>query len=948
MAKKGERVGTMGDSVYYRTPDGQIIDDNGNVIKGPMAKMMADEYESKQQEKAKAQAEAKAAAEEEKRRKAAEKSAEIARKAAERQQAADAKRQQAQQERDAANAQREAEKQAAAQAREQTAAAKQSAKPPQKTPQPKSQQPRQQAPKEEKAPPAAKEKSFYDLAMNVGQKAFQMSFPTLSRAINTPSATNNKSDEAGFEGGVRQAVNTVADQIGVTNQILLTSVARQEMTNILLHEVIKSSQQMVKEIQKIENKMSGGGILDSILPDAPGAAKNKPGGKVTPKQSMLGRATGFARGLGGAVTGGLLGGGLEAYDEYGESGNLGKAASAGVGGAVGGGLGAWGGASTGAALGAFGGPVGMAIGGLLGAGLGAWGGSWLGGKAGKGAYDYMNTPADAKKVTGASQDVKQAQAFKMDNEVSASLDNVVNLKTLTFNTENLIFNVKNPQPAAEEAKKEETKANESKPNETVAPVIDQKTGAVVKPSTNVVKTSASALPGLRPIQAAVVTGPAKSADIREAISTGQSVATQREPISTGVNLASQQTTLAGSGMAAVQAARAQAGGVPMASGAQSASLGGSNGPGVSDASAVKLAETMVGKNRSQSLDFLRAGGYNNQGEAWCAQFVNSTLKQTGGQGSGSAVANSFQNWGTGVDPSKVQAGDVVLQTRGKGPGQTGGHVGIATGVYQNGQIEMIAGNSSGAVRKYMVPANSSLMVRRGAGGDKQMAAADPSKTDQTVGGTPGAIKPSTGATQANLTPKETSALGAAASATKVSDPTSRKFDAEGKKIEPSTGGMKRMNPETGKFEEIKPGDNSDPYLRKVKSPLADYSSSTQDAIKKAKESAEQASGISGPKTYNVETGQWEPYQLKEQPKYEPAKITEPKQITRGIELNKASTKDIVDERTAKTGITVNQQTNSTAVTDTTKGKLGSDSVGSVEPVDARMRLKELFGMSSVA
>jgi len=62
MAKKGERVGAMGDSVYYRTPEGQIIDDQGNVIKGPMAKMMADEYESKQQEKAKAQAEAKAAA----------------------------------------------------------------------------------------------------------------------------------------------------------------------------------------------------------------------------------------------------------------------------------------------------------------------------------------------------------------------------------------------------------------------------------------------------------------------------------------------------------------------------------------------------------------------------------------------------------------------------------------------------------------------------------------------------------------------------------------------------------------------------------------------------------------------------------------------------------------------------------------------------------------------
>jgi uncharacterized protein (TIGR02594 family) len=266
---------------------------------------------------------------------------------------------------------------------------------------------------------------------------------------------------------------------------------------------------------------------------------------------------------------------------------------------------------------------------------------------------------------------------------------------------------------------------------------------------------------------------------------------------------------------------------------QLASLGNPVMPGSSNASAVQLAETMVGKSRGQSLDFLKAGGYNNRGEAWCAEFVNSSLKQTGGSGSGSAVANSFQNWGTSVDPSQVQAGDVVLQTRGKGAGQTGGHVGIATGQYRNGQVEMIAGNSGGQVRKYYVAANSQLMVRRGSGGT-QMAGADKSKADQTVGGTPGAITPASGATSASLSPKETQAL----------------------------------------------------------------------------------------QTASLQQGG----------------------ASKGSELGQASTKDLVDQRSAKSGITVNQQTTNVPGTNTTNDKNNSSNVGIVEPVDARTRLKELFGI----
>lgn len=139
-------------------------------------------------------------------------------------------------------------------------------------------------------------------------------------------------------------------------------------------------------------------------------------------------------------------------------------------------------------------------------------------------------------------------------------------------------------------------------------------------------------------------------------------------------------------------------------------------PGTTSTSAVDLAASMVGRNRRGSLDYMARGGVTNRGEAWCAQFVNATLSQTGQRGTESAVANSFQTWGSAVQPDQVRPGDVVLQTRGRAANQVGGHVGIATGVVRDGQIEMIAGNSGGGqVRRYFVPVDSNLMVRRGAG-----------------------------------------------------------------------------------------------------------------------------------------------------------------------------------------------------------------------------------------
>jgi uncharacterized protein (TIGR02594 family) len=117
--------------------------------------------------------------------------------------------------------------------------------------------------------------------------------------------------------------------------------------------------------------------------------------------------------------------------------------------------------------------------------------------------------------------------------------------------------------------------------------------------------------------------------------------------------------------------------------------------------------------------FLKAGGVamNPAVEAWCAAFVNSALAQTGQKGSGSQVATSFLNWGNSVPVAQVQRGDVIVEPKGKQAGQTGGHVGIATGQVQGSQVEMISGNSGNKVAKTWVDASKGdVQIRRGSGG----------------------------------------------------------------------------------------------------------------------------------------------------------------------------------------------------------------------------------------
>ncbi|NTA10745.1 phage tail length tape measure family protein [Agrobacterium tumefaciens] len=146
-------------------------------------------------------------------------------------------------------------------------------------------------------------------------------------------------------------------------------------------------------------------------------------------------------------------------------------------------------------------------------------------------------------------------------------------------------------------------------------------------------------------------------------------------------------------------------------GASSGILGAANsnvtGSVTSTGTAVDLASSLVGSsetaNRLDINSFLSKGGVDIDAAqtAWCAGFVNSALKQIGVDGSGSLTANSFMNWGSAVDPSKILRGDVLVQSRGLSANQSGGHVGFATGQSRMTggqlQLEMLSGNYKNSV-----------------------------------------------------------------------------------------------------------------------------------------------------------------------------------------------------------------------------------------------------------
>ena len=82
----------------------------------------------------------------------------------------------------------------------------------------------------------------------------------------------------------------------------------------------------------------------------------------------------------------------------------------------------------------------------------------------------------------------------------------------------------------------------------------------------------------------------------------------------------------------------------------------------------------------------------NDETSWCSSFVNWTMRQAGVQGTNSAAARSWLNWGQAVpkDAAHVKPGDVIVFPRGNNPAQ--GHVAIVSEVLDNGMVRVIGGN----------------------------------------------------------------------------------------------------------------------------------------------------------------------------------------------------------------------------------------------------------------
>ena len=137
-------------------------------------------------------------------------------------------------------------------------------------------------------------------------------------------------------------------------------------------------------------------------------------------------------------------------------------------------------------------------------------------------------------------------------------------------------------------------------------------------------------------------------------------------------------------------------------------------PGGNEA-AMRLAGQQIGLNenaQSAALsEYLANGGasLDPATTAWCAAFVNATLAQTGGTGTGKMNARSFLDWGSPVDTP--QRGDIAVFSRGD-PNGWQGHVGFFDSYTPDGRINVLGGNQSDSVSIAPYGADRLLGFRR--------------------------------------------------------------------------------------------------------------------------------------------------------------------------------------------------------------------------------------------
>jgi uncharacterized protein (TIGR02594 family) len=131
-----------------------------------------------------------------------------------------------------------------------------------------------------------------------------------------------------------------------------------------------------------------------------------------------------------------------------------------------------------------------------------------------------------------------------------------------------------------------------------------------------------------------------------------------------------------------------------------------------------IASKLLGKgevpDQAAIQDFLQTGGVNLDPvtTAWCAAFVNASLKQSGMEGTGKLNARSFMDWGQPVD--QPQRGDVAVFSRGD-PASGQGHVGFFDGYNDDGTIRVLGGNQGDKVSVSAYTQDKLLGFRRAPG-----------------------------------------------------------------------------------------------------------------------------------------------------------------------------------------------------------------------------------------
>ena len=139
-------------------------------------------------------------------------------------------------------------------------------------------------------------------------------------------------------------------------------------------------------------------------------------------------------------------------------------------------------------------------------------------------------------------------------------------------------------------------------------------------------------------------------------------------------------------------------------------------PGKADL--IGIAKSTLGMNENEQnaalQEYMQNGGVNLDPAvtAWCAAFVNATLKQAGMEGTGSNMARSFLDWGQEV--SEPQRGDLAVFTRGD-PNGPFGHVGFFDGYNEDGTLRILGGNQGDSVSIASYSPDDLLGFRRAPG-----------------------------------------------------------------------------------------------------------------------------------------------------------------------------------------------------------------------------------------